>query len=61
MFEPSLFFPTPLLNLGNVVNAVHHARVINREIRMAQVSFVKTINFGTCKYLTTLFNLFLLF
>ena len=22
---------------GNVVNAVHHARVINREIRMAQV------------------------
>jgi hypothetical protein len=23
---------------GNVVNAVHHARAINREIRLAQVS-----------------------
>ena len=24
-----------ILHIGNVVNAVHHARVINREIRMA--------------------------
>jgi hypothetical protein len=31
------------LNAGDVVNAVHHARAINREIRLAQVQ----LNFET--------------